>query len=343
MAHFWNNSAAPGSPGHLNLVAQIAAEQKGNTLEENARLFAALNIAIADAFISCWDAKYEYSYWRPITGIREAAADGNPDTAPDTAWAPLISTPAHPSYISGHSSVSGAAAAVLAAFFETDNISFTLPSQDPLRPARSFTSFSQAAKESADSRLYGGIHWSFDNNVGLTVGDAVGHYVMANFLRPVEQVAAAGVVNGELVVIGTDGRDVLNVERVGTELVVWANGTRIGQFDVAVTSIVVDGRGEDDVIRIARQIDTDAELYGGAGNDLIIGGSGDDRIFGEGGRDLLFGRDGDDRLDGGAGADFLFGGFGNDVLLGGLGDDWLFGGPGLDVLDGGPGHNRLFQ
>src|SRR5262249_42012907 len=159
---------------------QIVAAQQGNTLEENARLFAALNIAIADAVISCWDAKYEYSFWRPVTGIRLAADDGNPDTAADAAWAPLISTPAHPSYISGHSSVSGAAAAVLAAFFETDNISFTLPSQDPLRPARFFTTFSQAARESADSRLYGGIHWRFDNEVGLTVGDAVGKYVMAN-------------------------------------------------------------------------------------------------------------------------------------------------------------------
>src|SRR4030095_10940396 len=125
MAHFWNNSAAPGSPGHLNLLAQIAAEQQGNTLEENARLFAALNIAIADAVIACWDAKYEYSFWRPVTGIRLAADDGNPDTVADTTWSPLISPPAHPSYISGHSSVSGAAAAVLADFFGTDNISFT--------------------------------------------------------------------------------------------------------------------------------------------------------------------------------------------------------------------------
>jgi hypothetical protein len=160
MAHFWNNSPAPGSPGHLNLLARIVAEQEGNTLEENARLFASLNIAIADALIACWDAKYTYSYWRPVTGIREGANDGNPDTAADTAWSPLISTPAHPSYISGHSSVSGAAAAVLADLFGTDNISFTLASQNPVLPARSFTSFSQAAQESADSRLYGGIHWS---------------------------------------------------------------------------------------------------------------------------------------------------------------------------------------
>ena len=338
-AHFWNNSAAPGSPGHLNLMGRIAAEQQGNTLEQNARLFAALNVAIADAFIGCWDTKYEYGFWRPVTGIREAANDGNPDTVADTTWTPLISTPAHPSYISGHSSVSGAAAAVLAEFFETDNISFTLPSQDPTRPARFFTSFSQAAEESAVSRLYGGIHWSFDNNVGLDLGNAVGQYVMANFLRPVEREAAAGVVNGELIVVGTDGGDVLTVTQSGSALVVWANGEQLGQFDVAVTGIVVDARGGNDLILLAPQIDTGAEIYGGSGNDLISGGSGDDRIFGEDGSDVILGLSGNDHLDGGAGDDFLFGGLDNDVLIGGLGDDWLFGGSGLDDLDGHPGHN----
>ena len=342
MAHFWNNSAAPGSPGHLNLVAQIAAQQQGNTLEENARLFAALNIAIADAVISCWDAKYEYSYWRPVTGIREAELDGNPDTAADATWTPLISTPAHPSYISGHSSVSGSAAAVLANFFGTDNISFTLPSQDTTRPARHFDSFSQAAKESAESRLYGGIHWSFDNNVGLSVGDAVGHYVMANFLREVERAPAAGVVNGELIVVGSDSQDSLIVQRSGSELVVWANGTSLGQFGT-VAGIVVDGRGANDLIRIGISIHTDSELYGGAGDDVINGGSGNDRISGEDGNDILLGRAGNDRLDGGDGNDALYGGLGNDALIGGLGDDWLVGGLGQDDLDGGSGNNHLFQ
>ena len=343
MAHFWNNSAAPGSPGHLNLMAQIAAEQQANTLEENARLFASLNIAIADAVIACWDAKYEYSFWRPVTGIRLAADDSNPDTAADAAWAPLISTPAHPSYISGHSSVSGAAAAVLANFFGTDNISFTLPSQDPLRPARSYTSFSQAAKESADSRLYGGIHWSFDNNVGLDVGNSVGQYVMANFFQEVDRGPAAGIVNGELIVVGTDGTDVLHINRSGGELVVWANGLRLGGFTLAVSSIVMDARAGNDLMLISHQVTTNAELYGGVGDDLINGGSGDDRIYGEDGHDLILGHSGNDLLDGGAGDDVLFGGAGDDVLLGGLGDDWLFGGLGIDLLAGGPGKNRLFH
>jgi hypothetical protein len=343
IALFWINGAGTASaPGHLNLLAQIVAQQKGNTLEGNARLFAALNIAIADSVINCWDAKYEFSFWRPVTGIREAANDGNPDTAADAAWTPLIVTPPFPSYTSAHSSVSGSAAAVLAGFFGTDNVSYTLPSQNPALPARSYTSFSQAAEESAVSRLYGGIHWAFDNDAGLAAGNAIGQYVMANFLRPVEREAAAGVVNGALVVVGTDGGDLLTVSRAGSKLVVRANGAQLGQFDASVAGIVMDGRGGGDLILISHQVDADAEVYGGAGNDLISGGGGDDRIHGEDGRDVLLGNDGDDQLDGGAGDDLLFGGIGDDVLLGGPGDDWLFGGPGLDVLDGGDGDDRLF-
>jgi hypothetical protein len=343
IALFWSNGPGTASaPGHLNLLAQIVAAQRGNTLEENARLFAALNIAMADAAISCWDAKYEFSFWRPVTGIREAANDGNPDTAPDAGWTPLIVTPPFPSYTSAHSTLSGAAAAVLADFFGTDDIAYTLPSQNPAIAARSYTSFSQAAEESAVSRLYGGIHWNFDNDVGLVAGTALGEYVAANFFRPAERAAAAGVVNGELIVVGTDGRDLLNVIRAGTDLVVWANGQRLGEFAVPATGIVMDGRGDDDLILLSAGVDTDAEVYGGAGNDLISGGSGDDRISGEDGSDVLLGNFGNDSLDGGAGNDILFGGHGADTLFGGLGDDWLFGGPGVDLLDGGPGHDHLF-
>jgi hypothetical protein len=88
---------------------------------------------------------------------------------------------------------------------------------------------------------------------------------MANFLREVEQALTAGVINGELIVVGTDGRDLLQIDRAGGELVVWANGKRLGRFDLSVTGIVVDGRGDDDLILISQQIDTDAEIYGGAG------------------------------------------------------------------------------
>jgi Ca2+-binding RTX toxin-like protein len=223
---------------------------------------------------------------------------------------------------------------VLADVFGTDNVSFTLPSQNLAIAPRSYTSFSQAAEESAVSRLYGGIHWSFDNNVGLAQGSAVGRYVVANFLRPAEREAAAGVVNGELIVIGTDRSDFLDVVRSGVDLVVWANGDRLGRFNASVASIVVDGRAGHDLILLSQEIRTSAQLYGGSGNDLISGGGGDDRIFGEDGWDLLLGNSGNDWLDGGTGIDFLFGG---------QGDDWLDGGPGLDFLDGGPGRDHLFS
>ena len=325
IALFWANGAGTATPaGHLNLMAQIAAEQHGNSLEENARLFALLNIALADAAISCWDAKYAYTYWRPVTGIRAAAGDGNPDTTADPTWTSYIVTPPFPAYTSGHSTFSGAAAAVLAGFFGTDNVGFTLSSENPAVGARSFTSFSQAAAESAISRLYGGIHWSFDNNVGLDAGAALGRYVVSNFLQTVDQKPVAGLVNGELIIIGTDDHDHLHIDLNRGALVVRANGMRLGSFDAGALAIVADGRGAGDLIRISQRITIAAELYGGAGNDLIQGGSGNDRIFGEDGRDILFGHAANDLLDGGAG------------------DDWLFGGLGLDVLIGGP-RNHLFQ
>ena len=124
-----------------------------------ARLFALVGIAQADAFIACWDNKYLYDHWRPVTAIRAAETDGNPDTVADPNWSSYITTPNHPSYLSGHSSMSGASSAVLAGFFGTDNISFTASAEGVSVPDRTFTSFSQASQEAADSRLYGGIHW----------------------------------------------------------------------------------------------------------------------------------------------------------------------------------------
>ncbi len=191
IALFWADG--PGTytpPGHWNEIASIVALQKGNTLAENARLFAVLNLAIADAGIACWDAKYAYNFWRPITAIREADLDGNDLTEADPTWAPLLKTPNFPTYTSGHSTFSGAAATVLAAFFG-DDVSFTMESdghegftERPLASTitRSFTSFSQAALEAAKSREYGGIHFSFDDNVGYDAGIAIGAYVAANWL-----------------------------------------------------------------------------------------------------------------------------------------------------------------
>src|SRR5437773_8164581 len=123
IALFWADGAGTETPpGHWNSIAQIIAAAQGNTLEENARLFALLNLAMADAAICAWDAKYAFNFWRPVTAIRSADFDGNPDTEPDPNWRSFIATPPFPDYVSGHSTFSGAASVVLAKFYGSDDI-----------------------------------------------------------------------------------------------------------------------------------------------------------------------------------------------------------------------------
>jgi len=185
IALFWADGAGTVTPpGHWNVIAQQIAKQRGNTLDQNARLFALLNIALGDAGIVAWDCKYAYNSWRPITAIPNADSDGNPDTASDATWTPLLVTPNFPEYISGHSTFSGAAAAVLADFYGTDDIPFTTASDALPGVKRSFNSFSEAAAEAGMSRIYGGIHFMSANEHGLLCGALLGGYVAENFLLP---------------------------------------------------------------------------------------------------------------------------------------------------------------
>jgi membrane-associated phospholipid phosphatase len=175
IALFWADG--PGTvtpPGHWNVIAQDVATARRNTLPQNARLFALLNVAMADAAICAWDAKYTYNFWRPVTAIREGDTDGNPATAPEADWISLIVTPPFPDYTSGHSTFSGAAAAVLSLFYRTPRISFTNGSDALPGVVRSFRSFLDAAREAALSRLYGGIHFRSANDDGLKSGLAIG-------------------------------------------------------------------------------------------------------------------------------------------------------------------------
>jgi hypothetical protein len=185
IAWFWDDGAGTVTPpGHWNRIAQAAARARGTTPAENARLFALLNLALADAGIACWDCKFTYRLWRPITAIREADLAGNPDTRPDPRWTPLLTTPPFPSYTSGHSTFSGAAAALLAHFFGTDAVRFTIESEGLPGYTRSFASFSAAAREAGRSRIYGGIHYEFDNRAGLALGRALADRVYRDRLRP---------------------------------------------------------------------------------------------------------------------------------------------------------------
>ena len=185
IARFWADGAGTVTPpGHWNVIARDIGQQRGNTLEENARLFALLNIAEADAAIIAWDCKYAFNFWRPVSAIHNADTDDNPDTLSDPTWSPLLVTPNFPEYISGHSTFSGAAAAVLAVFYGSDDIPFTTGSEDLPGVVRSFNSFSQAAEEAGMSRIYGGIHFMSANLNGLASGASLGGYVAKNFLLP---------------------------------------------------------------------------------------------------------------------------------------------------------------
>jgi membrane-associated phospholipid phosphatase len=192
IAHFWEDGEGTVTPpGHWNRIAQTVSRDRGLCLADNARLFALLNISLADAGILCWECKYRYSYWRPVHAIRSAAVTGNPDTVADPFWTPLLKTPPFPSYSSGHSTFSGTAATVLANFFGSDEVCFTSMSEKLPGVRRSFRSFWSAAEEAGWSRIYGGIHWDFDNFEGLRAGRALGDYVSRNFLLPVDQAARA--------------------------------------------------------------------------------------------------------------------------------------------------------
>lgn len=184
IALFWADGPGTATPpGHWNEIAQSVAVQQHLSSAENARLFALLNITLADAAIAAWDMKFEYYLWRPITAIREANLDGNPKTEQDSTWEPLINTPPFPGYVSGHSTFSGSAATLLKRFFGTDKIAFTTSSDGLPLVMRNFSSFSAAADEAGQSRIYGGIHFDFEDKDGQQAGKQLADYVFSQLLR----------------------------------------------------------------------------------------------------------------------------------------------------------------
>jgi hypothetical protein len=195
-AHFWAyDRVGMGSPMVLydEAIATVA-QQMGNTPEQNARLFALEGLANADAGFTAWETKYLYNLWRPISAIRRANEDGNPLTTADPNWKPLGApgdgvvpdfTPPFPTYVSGHATFGAATFELLADFYGTDAVHFTLTSDELPGVTRSFNSFSQAAQENGMSRIYLGIHFSFDNIEGQVVGRNVADYVMTHALQPV--------------------------------------------------------------------------------------------------------------------------------------------------------------
>ena len=192
IALFWVES----SPLGWNRIARTVADAEGIDLWESARLFGLLNMALTDAYIGTWDAKYHYRFWRLVTAIRLASSDGNPATSADPTWTPLLETPPIPDYDSGHAVEGGAAAQVLKRCFHTDRMSFsacsyTLPAGERCSDAsptlRQFTSFSQAADENAVSRIYVGFHFRDAVETGTRHGERIADRAVNRFLRPAHQ------------------------------------------------------------------------------------------------------------------------------------------------------------
>ena len=217
---YWAYDGTPSlcaPPRLYNQIAMQIAERANLSALEMARLLALVNVAMADAGISVWESKYYYQYWRPITGIREADAgtgptglgDDNPATEGDIGFTPLGApasnlsgpnfTPPFPAYPSGHAGFGGALFETLGNFFGTDDIAFTFVSDEfdgvtkdhngqvrPLLP-RHFSSLSQAEEENGQSRIYLGIHWSFDKTEGIMQGRRVADYVFENVFQPIDR------------------------------------------------------------------------------------------------------------------------------------------------------------
>jgi hypothetical protein len=180
IAIFWD-----GSPTAIwNGVARRVIGARALDMPAAARAFALMYLAAADASIACFDAKYIYNFWRPITAIQRGDEDGNDDTPPDPTWQPLVTTHQHPEYPSGHSTNSSAMATVLAFLFGDDPgvpIIATSP-RNPTFP-RLWATFSEGVDEVVDARVYIGFHFRTSDETGARLGRQVGHFVAHHALR----------------------------------------------------------------------------------------------------------------------------------------------------------------
>jgi len=194
IALFWSDfSYTAMPPGHWDLIAADIARQFGVSTADTARLFALVGMAQADAAIVCWEAKYRHNLWRPVTAIQRAGEDENPLTEADPDWDHLLGSPPFPAYTSGHSTFSKASAEVLARFFGTDAISFNATSDSLPGVLRHFESLSACADEVGMSRIYGGIHFPFDNTAGKASGQKIAEHVVENYLLPVSELPVVRV------------------------------------------------------------------------------------------------------------------------------------------------------
>jgi hypothetical protein len=180
LARFWISTASQ----NWNPAAREVAIAQRLTLSQNARAFALLNLAGADAFIAAWDAKFAYSQWRPVTAIRAAGADGNAATDADPLWTPLLVTPPFPDYIAGHTTYAGAAQVVLEHLFgRRPGAIITLTSSTAPGVVETYTTFKDIADGVVEARVWGGIHWRTSSVRGRILGEEIGRYAARHLLR----------------------------------------------------------------------------------------------------------------------------------------------------------------
>jgi hypothetical protein len=184
IGRFWNGAIQ----NYWNEISQTASVAHSLTTAQNARLFALLNLSLADDVIAFYDAKYTYNFWRPVTAIRAGDSDNNPETAGDPNWLPEVGkTAPDPSYPGAHAVISAAASDVLISFFERDRFDLTVTSEVLPGVERSFTSFSAAAEEATLSRIFAGQHFRFDLTTGQRLGREIGDFVADKFLVPLHR------------------------------------------------------------------------------------------------------------------------------------------------------------
>ena len=269
IALFWANGPATETPpGHWQEIVSTIAAQKALSLLDTSRLYAGVGLALADAGIAAWSVKYSPALWRPITAIQQADRDGNPSTSADADWASFVSTPMFPTFPSGHSTFSAAAATVASALLGPVQ-PFSVLGGDGRTIQREYSSLWQAAEESGRSRILGGIHFNFDNLTGLAMGQAIGSFVVDQALMAQVWLGDGGI---------TYRHDPLNF------------------LDQA--RAVQGGMGDDLIMGASLQGN---RLFGGSGRDHLQGGSRADGLDGGEGMDQLQGFGGSDSLRAGAG------------------------------------------
>jgi len=189
---FWSDDLGTATPpGHWNVITQDLVRRFNLSVPDTARLYALLNLAEADAAISCWETKFHYSTWRPETALRELGTELNPIMVTQPDFIPNMASPAFPSYTSGHSTFSAAATRILERFFGRDDIEFTATSDGLPGAVRTYKSFSQAREEVGMSRVWGGIHTMSDNIEGQKAGIKIADWVFEKALQPLDKAAVA--------------------------------------------------------------------------------------------------------------------------------------------------------